>query len=298
MLFDKIKISCKSFFMKIAVLGKGGSGKSTISWLLVNYLSSKNHRVLAIDADHNMDLAANLGFTINPQTPTIHRKHDEFRSYVDMSVDDPWSTLTSRKNNEIPSFTFPEMDQFTSQIVTRLNNTIFLTLVGLGEEDVLFSPKCSHGHSAPLKFYLPLLQTDTKSHVIIDGVAGVDMVNYGLFLGCDAVIISVENHPNSVRVARSVIDIHKKLEVPTFIVLNKQEIENSELFPEFQDSIIGSVPIDVSLMRYSYDSLSEHTKISIENIWNNLEKQVIQRNTWSRLINFEQEKQKFISHST
>jgi CO dehydrogenase maturation factor len=42
--------------MKIAVVGKGGSGKSTLSWLIIHYLHEQNQNVLAIDADHNMDL--------------------------------------------------------------------------------------------------------------------------------------------------------------------------------------------------------------------------------------------------
>ena len=46
--------------MKIAIIGKGGSGKSSISWLLTNYFS-QNKKVLAIDADYNMDLMHNFG---------------------------------------------------------------------------------------------------------------------------------------------------------------------------------------------------------------------------------------------
>jgi CO dehydrogenase nickel-insertion accessory protein CooC1 len=50
--------------MIIGVLGKGGSGKSTVSTNLVKFLASKKeHTVLAIDADHNMDITYNLGVT-------------------------------------------------------------------------------------------------------------------------------------------------------------------------------------------------------------------------------------------
>lgn len=46
--------------MKIGFVGKGGSGKSTLSTLFVKYLEGQNKTVLAVDADYNMDLTNNL----------------------------------------------------------------------------------------------------------------------------------------------------------------------------------------------------------------------------------------------
>ncbi|MBF0507897.1 MAG: AAA family ATPase [Deltaproteobacteria bacterium] len=48
--------------MKLAVSGKGGVGKTTFASLLVKVLSEQGHRVLAIDADPDANLAAALGF--------------------------------------------------------------------------------------------------------------------------------------------------------------------------------------------------------------------------------------------
>mgnify|MGYP003893631969 CR=1 FL=1 len=66
--------------MKIAFIGKGGSGKSTVSWLATQMLVSEGRKVLAIDADHNMDLVSLLG----KQCEQL-RKH--WDSFVDLFPD-------------------------------------------------------------------------------------------------------------------------------------------------------------------------------------------------------------------
>jgi CO dehydrogenase maturation factor len=50
--------------MKVAVSGKGGTGKTTIAATLARCLARRGHRVLAIDGDSNPNLAMSLG--INP----------------------------------------------------------------------------------------------------------------------------------------------------------------------------------------------------------------------------------------
>ncbi|MBW3643769.1 MAG: AAA family ATPase [Actinobacteria bacterium] len=47
--------------MKIAVTGKGGSGKSTVSGALARQLARRGHKVVAVDADPNPNLGISLG---------------------------------------------------------------------------------------------------------------------------------------------------------------------------------------------------------------------------------------------
>lgn len=49
--------------MKIAIAGKGGTGKTTIIGTLARVMARKGRRVLAIDADSNPNLALTLGLT-------------------------------------------------------------------------------------------------------------------------------------------------------------------------------------------------------------------------------------------
>ncbi len=48
---------------KIAVCGKGGSGKTTIAGTLARLLARRGHPVIAIDGDSNPNLALTLGIS-------------------------------------------------------------------------------------------------------------------------------------------------------------------------------------------------------------------------------------------
>lgn len=55
--------------MKIAIAGKGGSGKTTLAATLARLFARKGRQVLAVDADSNPNLAASLGLAAD-QVPS------------------------------------------------------------------------------------------------------------------------------------------------------------------------------------------------------------------------------------
>ena len=61
--------------MKIAVAGKGGSGKTTLAATLARLLARKGRSVLAVDGDSNPNLGVSLGLaaTDSPSWPTLPR---------------------------------------------------------------------------------------------------------------------------------------------------------------------------------------------------------------------------------
>ena len=89
--------------MKIAVTGKGGVGKSTIVALMARILRDSGKKVLAIDADPDMNLATILGvpesYTI---TPIIELKElIAERTGTEVGKPAPFFTMNP-KVNDIP----------------------------------------------------------------------------------------------------------------------------------------------------------------------------------------------------
>lgn len=252
--------------MKIAFVGKGGSGKSSVSWLAVKTIEDMGSSVLAIDADHNMDLTSNLG--LDPEsTPLMHKTEREFMEHVGVVEEGKVSSVLAKDISSLPTFTLEPQDAYTSSIATRISKNISLINIGLGAPDVMFSGKCAHGLSGPLKYYLGLLD-EKEDYVLIDSVAGADMLNYGLYAGIDAVIGVVEPHRNSVKVFEQIQDICRKSFIPCFAVINKPT--DNDFYKEFvaknNEKILGEIPFDEGVMNYDFLAIKKETKDAVKSI--------------------------------
>src|SRR5690242_16222856 len=70
--------------MRVAFVGKGGSGKTTLASLYSRYLASQYLPVLAIDADINQHLAVALGFSEAEAAdiPALGLEMDRIKAYL------------------------------------------------------------------------------------------------------------------------------------------------------------------------------------------------------------------------
>ena len=272
--------------MKIAFVGKGGSGKSSISWLAVKTLEDTGSTVLAIDADHNMDLTSNLG--LDPDaTPLMHTTERAFMETIGMAREEKLSSVVNKKEDSLPSFTTSPQDTYTSSIATKVSDNLSLINIGLGSPDVMFSAKCAHGLSGPLKYYLGLLN-EKDDFVVIDSVAGADMLNYGLYAGIDAVIGVVEPHRNSIKVFEQIQDICRKSLIPCFAVINKPT--ENDFYKDFVSKnsmlILGEIPFDENIMNYDYGNVKNQTKETMRTILEKI-KQLRKRGNLSTVKDFQ-----------
>jgi CO dehydrogenase maturation factor len=275
--------------MKIAVLGKGGTGKSSISWLLSKYLSrDKGHHTLAIDGDHNMDLTSCL--KANTDNINYFKDfNDEFRKLANLPKIGMWREYF---NVEPVSFIYPN-DSKLEKYINKIDSNLDLLVLGLGDDNIMYGNKCSHGLSAPLKYMLPNLELQNNSWIVLDSVAGSDMLNYGLYFSFDCLIIVVEGHINSIKVAKQLKQITDKQGLEIKFLLNKYNPENlltKEFEEEFRDNIIGNVPIDTAIMDYNYEKVGDTTKQKLSEITNKIQNTLKNNNSYELLKSFEQSK--------
>lgn len=106
---------------RIAVCGKGGSGKTTIAGTLARALARRGHRVIAIDGDSNPNLAITLGIppeqaeAISPLPRTLlERRVDE--SGTERSV------LVEPAGEIIRRYGIPAPDDITLLLMGRVDH--------------------------------------------------------------------------------------------------------------------------------------------------------------------------------
>jgi CO dehydrogenase maturation factor len=272
--------------MKLAILGKGGSGKSSISWLISNYLSiDKKIQTLAIDGDHNMDLTSCLGVNID-KTKFFKDFNTEFRANVGMKKIGMWKEYF---DHPAIQFKYPNEPRLTKYI-TKINLKLDLIVAGLGDEDLMLSNKCSHALSAPIKYMIPTLELQENSWIVLDSVAGSDMLNYGLYFGFDLLCVVVEGHINSIKVANQLKVLTNKQGLRLHFILNKYNI-NNKLIQDFEkennEFIISKIPVDLGVLDYDYTTINTSTKDALNILITNISKLSKVKNAYENLKKFE-----------
>ncbi|MHB1163208.1 MAG: nucleotide-binding protein [Minisyncoccota bacterium] len=206
--------------MKVAFLGKGGSGKSTMATAFVKNLRARGIEVLAIDADHNMDLSYNLG-----AEPSLFlgADPDRIKEHVGSSREGTYGEALQKAKERGLSFQLFPADEYTQSVSIELEDGLRLMTAGPHTDRVRSQEACSHSLAAPLKVYLPLLRLKDEEAVVIDERAGTDPVATGILLGVDLAVIVQEPTINSRRVAEQIKRELEMAGIPYLIVDNKSD---------------------------------------------------------------------------
>lgn len=205
--------------MIVGFLGKGGSGKSSVSTQMALFLNAQKKDILAIDADHNMDLTFNLSGGATPALEYFSQSLAELYQAVGVPEGEKYNKAFLEETGVRFSVNPPskEIDSYSCV----LENGIRLMTAGPQTDDVLYGNHCSHSLTTPLKVLLPLLQLQENEVVIVDEKAGADGVSTGIVSGIDVGVIVCEPALHSVKTAKQLAELMDFYETPYVFVGNK-----------------------------------------------------------------------------
>jgi CO dehydrogenase maturation factor len=220
--------------VKIALVGKGGSGKTTLSALLVRRLVAVGRPVLAVDADINQHLAVALGATEADAValPTLAEHLPLIKDYLRGT--NPRITSAGVMVKTTP----PGSGSRLVRVVER--NPIYdacvrevggarLAVTGPFAEDDL-GVACYHSKVGAVELLLNHLVDDVGEYVVVDMTAGADSFASGLFTRFDVTFLVCEPTLRSVGVYRQYCGYARDFGVRVAVVGNKVSDEQDAAF--------------------------------------------------------------------
>jgi len=227
--------------IKIAISGKGGVGKTTLSGTLARLFARKGYDVLAIDADPSMNLASALGIK-NPPKPLT-----EFKELIDERAGGPAGVF---KLN-------PKVDDIAGKFGVTGPDNVKLLVMGTVERG---GSGCMCPASSFLKALMRHVILKLNSVVILDMEAGIEHLGRGTTKGIDYMIIVVEPGARSIETAGRIAELGRQIGIDKFgIVINKAGNEVSDIEEKlkvYNLPVIGSIPFDNDLIRADLDNIS------------------------------------------
>jgi CO dehydrogenase maturation factor len=225
--------------MKIAAVGKGGSGKTTVVGTLTRILAEDGIKVLAIDGDPNPNLALTLG---------ISRNQAEQIESIPASIMAVKEELDGTRRL---AMTVSE-DELIHLYGAAAPNDIDLIVMGKPPDGSAGSGCMCASHRAVRGLISEM--TNYREHTITDMEAGLEHLKRGTVRNVDTMLIIAEPYYRSLEAAGRTWSLANELAIPhVYVVANKvrnaaDQAAIEEFCAQRDMPIIGSVPNEEQFM--------------------------------------------------
>lgn len=261
--------------MKLAITGKGGVGKTTLTALLAQAYADAGRQVLAVDADPSPCLAGALGFP------------DDLRAKLHpiAEMDDLIEERTGAKPGTVGGFFTlnPRVDDIPERFSVTHRS---VRLLEMGSVDMGGSG-CICPESAMLKTLFTHLLFRKDDVLLLDMYAGVEHLGRATVDFVDAMLVVVEPTRRSLGTATQIKKLANDIGLmKLYLVGNKVRNEDESKFLESETPglpLLGFLPADLKVQEADrlgipvYDhvpALKESAKKMLMNLTQGTEKQI------------------------
>ncbi|MFJ8794896.1 ATP-binding protein [Streptomyces sp. NPDC102462] len=220
--------------MKIAFVGKGGSGKTTLSSLFVRHLAATGAPVLAIDADINQHLGAALGLgeaeavalpAMGEQLPLIKNYLRGANPRI-ASAETMIKTTPPGEGSRLVLVREPNPIYDACARPVELDGGAVRLMVTGPFTDADLGVACYHSKTGAVELFLNHLVDGRDEYVVVDMTAGSDSFASGMFTRFDITFLIAEPTRKGVSVYRQYKEYARDFGVVLQVVGNKVQGED------------------------------------------------------------------------
>jgi CO dehydrogenase maturation factor len=243
-------------------MGKGGSGKTTLSAAFAAWRAAKSEReVVVFDADVNSHLQETLGISGEPVQ--IGHKGEEIAEYVRGTRRDIGNApllSTTPPARESRFITCSANDPLLARYAIRKNNLSLISVGSFKSSDV--GANCYHTKLHSLCMILNHLLDKGDDLVVVDATAGTDTLSTALLIAYDLNVFVVEPTAKSIGVYLDYVGTDPESIDKTVVLINKVMDPADEAYVRTQievDKIIGAIPYSPAMRRFEQGEMEALT---------------------------------------
>lgn len=215
--------------MKVAFVGKGGSGKTTLSSLFIKHLAGQGLPVVAVDADINQHLGVALGLDEDAAAaiPALGDHLTEIKDHL--RGDNPRIASAASMIKTTPPGRGSRLLRFDGDDPVHALSVeaggARLMVTGRFTDDDL-GVACYHSKTGAVELYLNHLDDGPGEYVVVDMTAGADTFASGLFTRFDLLFLVAEPTRKGVGVYRQYTEYAADFDVAIAVVGNKVQSDD------------------------------------------------------------------------